>query len=112
MEAQLAFVRPQDRPGLEIRVNFGIFTGRAATPAEIDQLAAALVPVVGEVTIVNEERHEIDSQAEASVRQVRIEVAEDQIEGDPGVLQAQLCDLAERWAEACIADRHEDVLEL
>ena len=36
------FVREHDDPGIEIRVNFGVFAGRHATPAEIDELALAL----------------------------------------------------------------------
>jgi hypothetical protein len=35
-------VRKQEEPGFEVRVNFGVFAGRHATPAEIDELAAAL----------------------------------------------------------------------
>ena len=45
IEPELAFVtRTHDAPGLEIRVNFGIFAGREATPAELEELAHALVP--------------------------------------------------------------------
>src|SRR5204862_5751013 len=58
-EPQLAFVvREIEPPGVEVRVNFGVFAGRAPTPAEIDELAKSLVPKVGEVSIVAEERHE------------------------------------------------------
>ena len=49
--------------GVEVRVNFGVFAGRRATPAEIDELAKALLPKVGEVAIVAEERHEIGGRA-------------------------------------------------
>ena len=35
-------VREQDDPGVEVRVNFGLFAGRHVTPAEIDDLAGAL----------------------------------------------------------------------
>jgi len=35
-------VREHEEPGIEVRVNFGVFAGRHATPAEIDELAAAL----------------------------------------------------------------------
>jgi hypothetical protein len=40
----LAFIvdRP-DPPTIEVRVNFGVFAGRAATPAEIDRLAGWLL---------------------------------------------------------------------
>src|SRR5262249_6647177 len=49
-EPQLAFcVREVEPPGVEVRVNFGVFAGRRATPAEIDELAKVLLPKVGEV---------------------------------------------------------------
>src|ERR671934_173124 len=42
MEPELAFVtRTHDVPGLEIRVNFGVFAGRDATPAELQLLISA-----------------------------------------------------------------------
>ena len=57
-EPQLAFYqRLPEPPGLEVRVNFGIFAGRAATAAEIDELAQGLLSKVGEVSIVAENRH-------------------------------------------------------
>src|SRR6188474_2021288 len=70
-EPQLAFcVRETEPPGVEVRVNFGVFAGRGATPAEIDDLASALVPKVGDVSIVAEERHEIGPETEVSLNQV------------------------------------------
>ena len=30
-------VREHEEPGIEVRVNFGVFAGRHATPAEIDE---------------------------------------------------------------------------
>ena len=60
MEPALAFRNEEfAAPGLDIRVNFGIFAGRQATPAEIDELADALLTEVRDVSIVAEERHEI-----------------------------------------------------
>ena len=53
--AQPAFAFVADRtdpPGLEIRVNFGVFAGRDATAAEIDALASHLLDKVSEVAIV------------------------------------------------------------
>jgi len=111
----LAFVTPrQEPPGLDITVNFGMFAGRAATPAEIDHLAEALLPYVRTVTIVAEDRHEIGDGAEASVYQVRVEVDEEQLpDGDlNAALKRRLIDAAERWAETCIAERHAEVSEL
>lgn len=111
----LAFVTPtHEPPGLEVTVNFGMFAGRAATPAEIDSLADALLPYVGQVTIVSEERHEISREVEASVHQVRVEISSSNVpEGDLSeTLQRRVLEEAERWAEGCIADRHAEVSEL
>ena len=97
-----------------MRVNFGVFAGRGATPAEIDELAAALLPKVGDVSIVAEERHEIGEDAEASLNQVRIEVSPDHVPDDErelDVLCGRLVEAAESWARGCIAERHAEVSE-
>ena len=102
-------------PGLEIRVNFGIFAGREATPAEIDELAAGLLPELHDVSIVSEQRHEIGEDAEAALHQVRIEVGEDQLPADDDLRDAladRLVETAGRWAMACIADRHAEITEI
>jgi hypothetical protein len=108
-------VHRHDPPGLEIRVNFGMFAGREATAAEIDRLAEWLLDEVGEVTIVAEDRHEIDSQVEAAVHQVRIEVAPDltphNVEARRA-LEARITERAEHWARLCVSERHADVAEL
>jgi hypothetical protein len=115
-EPQIAFcVRDAEPPGVEVRVNFGVFAGRAATAAEIDDLAAALLPKVGEVSIVAEERHEISSGTEATLDQVRIEVAPDHLPDDSqelDMLCGRLVEAAESWARGCIAERHAEVSEL
>ncbi|HLM37870.1 MAG TPA: hypothetical protein VK287_08840 [Gaiellaceae bacterium] len=115
VEPQIAFcVREVEPPGVEVRVNFGVFAGRGATPAEIDELAKALLPKVGEVAIVAEERHEIGGESEASLSQVRIEVAPDQLPDDEHELDqmcGRLVEASEAWARACIAERHADVSE-
>lgn len=108
-------MREVEPAGVEVRVNFGVFAGRAATPAEIDDLAKALLPKVGEVAIVSEERHEIARSSEASLSLVRVEVGPDQLPDDGHELD-QLCgrlvEAAEHWAQTCIAERHVDVGEL
>lgn len=101
-----------DPPGLEIRVNFGVFAGREATPAEIDRLAEWLLDEVGEVSIISEERHEIDAQVEGVVHQVRIEVAADRMgDEDPVELESRILERAEHWARLCVADRHAEVTD-
>jgi hypothetical protein len=95
--APIAFL---DEEG-DIRVNFGMFAGREATQAEIDDLAHTLLAEVESVTVVAEHTTIVDRDVEASVHQIRIELGKQ----DP---QRPLF-VAERWAEACIADRHVDV---
>jgi hypothetical protein len=116
VEPELAFcVREVEPPGVEVRVNFGVFAGRAATPAEIDDLARELLPKVGEVAIVAEERHEIAEGSEASLNLVRVEVPPEQLPADGHELDelcGRLVEAAERWAQSCIAERHADVAEL
>ena len=116
MEPALAFRNHEfEAPGLDIRVNFGIFAGREATPAEIDELADALLHDVRDVSIVSEQRHEIGDGTEASIHQVRIEVADEDlpyVEVDRDAVADRLVVAAGRWAEACIADRHAEVSEL
>jgi hypothetical protein len=113
-EPALAFISVHETPALEIRVNFGVFSGRQATPAEIDDLARALLPDLQEVSIVAEERHEISEDVEASLHTVRVEVAEEHLPPDEEGrrdLAETLTAACERWAQACIADRHVEVAE-
>ena len=116
MEPELVFVsRTQDVPGLEIRVNFGVFAGREATPAELEELAHVLIPELEDVSVVSEQRHEVGEEAEASLHQVRVEVAEDHLPTDPDEredLCQRLLEAVEGWARVCIADRHAEVSEL
>ena len=114
-EPQLAFYhRLPEPPGLEVRVNFGIFAGRAATAAEIDELAQALLTKVGEISIVAEDRHEIGEDSEALLHQVRIDVDPEYIPADEheaDVLAGRIVEAAESWARGCVADRHAEISE-
>jgi hypothetical protein len=104
MEPTVAFrVREQERPGLEVRVNFGMLTGREATRAEIDHLAHALRGFAPSFEIVSEERHEFGGDSEASLHQIVIEMPPVEDEVAMGVVGA-----AERWARACFDERHVD----
>jgi hypothetical protein len=109
-EPAIAFAtRSIEPPALEIRVNFGMFAGREATPAEIEELGGTLLDKVTEVAIVAEERHEIGPHSEAALHQVRIEVVGDDLPEDEhrlDELRGRLIEVAERWARDCIADRH------
>jgi hypothetical protein len=114
-EPQIAFcVRDAEPPGVQVLVNFGVFVGRGATPAEIDDLAKALLPRIGEVSIVAEQRHEIGEEAESSLNQVRIEVSPEHLPADEhelDILCGRLVEIAETWTRSCAADRHVGVAE-
>jgi hypothetical protein len=87
-------------PALAVRVNFGVFAGRNATQAEIDDLARALHREVDSFAVVAEERHEFGGDVEASLRQVVIEVREPRDDLEQTVLE-----IAQRWATDCIHTR-------
>ena len=106
----MAFIaEPTDEPAIEVRVNFGVFAGRDATPAELDRLAEWLLDEVGEVSIVSEDRLETDGTVEASVHLVRIQVDPDG--QDPDVLAQRLLARAEHWARLCVAERHAEIAD-
>ena len=100
------FVREHDEPGIEVRVNFGVFAGRHATPAEIDELALALRDFLPSFAIVSEERHEFGDIVEASVHQVVVEVPQERINAEPDLLAERIVLAANGWALECIASRH------
>jgi hypothetical protein len=99
----------------ELRVNFGVFAGRAATAAELDDLARRLLFEVETVSVVAEERHEVGDGAEAVLHQVRIELDPGELPADHRELEelkGRLVDAAERWARACATTRHAPEAEL
>ena len=103
---------PEAQAGLEIRVNFGVFAGRDATAAEIDDLAQTLIPEVGEVTIIAEQRHELSEDVEASLHQVRVEVDDDRLPDaadEMKSLSERLLGACSVWARRAIDTRHVDV---
>jgi hypothetical protein len=100
------FVREHDEPGIEVRVNFGVFAARHATPAEIDELALALREFAPSFAIVSEERHEFGDAVEASVHQVVVEVPQEMVGDEPELLAEQIVFAANGWALECIASRH------
>src|SRR5439155_23288619 len=95
------FVREHDEPGIEVRVNFGVFAGRHATPAEIDEFAMALRGFVPSFSIVSEERHEFEDAVEASVHQVVVELPR-VVAGEEPHLLAKMIVLAADVRDACI----------
>jgi hypothetical protein len=95
----LVFIEEGDE-GPSIVVNFGVFSGREATDAEIDRLAHALLDELEAVEVLREQRHEFDREAEATVHQVRVTVPRE-AEGRIG----HFASLVEGWAADCIGER-------
>jgi hypothetical protein len=115
VEQTIAFVVEQEPSGLEIRINFGVFAGRDATTAELEELGKLLVPEAGEVSIVGEERHEMAEEVEVVLHQVRVTIAPDRVPDDRAE-RTEFCNrlvtLAEIWARRCFEDRHAEITEL
>jgi hypothetical protein len=115
VENVIAFVTEEDPAGLEIRVNFGVFAGRDATSAELEELGKLLVPEAGEISIVGEQRHEISEEAELLLHQVRVSVSRENLPEDPEERKefcGRLVTLAEIWARQCINERSSEISDL
>lgn len=103
----LAFVaEPEVPPDLEIRVNFGMFSGREATLAELDELAQDLLELLPHVTIESVRRHEVDREVEAALHQVKVEVRGDGLPAD------RLLARVDAWAHRCIQERHAEIADV
>lgn len=115
VEEAIAFVVGEEPAGLEIRINFGVFAGRDATTAELEELGKLLLPEAGEVTIIGEERHDLAEEVEVVVHQVRVAVPPEVVPTDAAE-RKQFCErlvtLAEIWARQCINERHSEISEL
>jgi hypothetical protein len=115
VEQAIAFAVEQEPSGLEIRVNFGVFAGRDATTAELEELGKLLVPEAGEVSIVGEERHEMAEEAEVVLHQVTITISPENVPENRAERKEfceRLITLAEIWTRRCIDDRHGEISEL
>jgi hypothetical protein len=103
----LAFVaEPESPPDLEIRVNFGMFSGREATIAELDELAHDLLEVLPRVTIESVRRHEVDREVEAALHQVKVEASGRELPSE------RLLTLVDAWARRCIEERHAEIADV
>ena len=95
----LVFAREREgRP--ELVVNFGVFSGREATEAEIRRLAQRLLGELPSVEIVSERSYEFDAGVEATVHQVRVVVPP----SDDG-REDELLPIVSDWAHDSIGER-------
>ncbi len=98
-EAELAFSAEIDgRPG--VVVNFGVYAGREATPAEVARLGEELLGRVSSVEIVCERRESFGPDRRAELYQVRVELP-----GHDAGEASALVPTVEAWAQDCIAER-------
>jgi uncharacterized protein YbcI len=84
----------------QLVVNFGVFSGREATEAEIFRLGQSLLGDLESIEIVAERRFEFDHETEAMIHQVRILL--------PRSADGRLEELSERvedWARESIGER-------
>src|SRR5688500_2525748 len=95
----LVFAREHEgRP--ELVVNFGVYSGREATEAEIRRLAQRLLEELSSAATVADRRFECDAEVEATVHQVRIVVPP----SDDG-REEELIPLVADWAHDAIGER-------
>jgi hypothetical protein len=95
----LVFAREREgRP--ELVVNFGVYSGREATEAEIRRLAGLLLEEIDSVEIISERLYECDAEVEATVHQVRVVVPP----SDDG-REDELLPIVSDWAHDSIEER-------
>ena len=88
------------RGGKRLVVNFGVYSGREATEAEIFRLGQSLLEKLDSVEIIAERRFEFAPEVEATVHQVYVELPQ----GAEGQ-EDRLIPLVEDWAEDAIGER-------
>ncbi|MGH3037396.1 MAG: hypothetical protein ACRDMU_09470 [Gaiellaceae bacterium] len=99
-QPELVFVSAGQDGVAELVVNFGVYAGRQATPAEVERLARQLLADVTAVEIVCEQRYEFTPDVEATVSRIRVTVP------GAGHRAVELRDTVSAWAEDCIDERY------
>jgi hypothetical protein len=73
------------------------------------RLTRFLLDEVGEVSIISEERHEIDEHVEASVHQMVVQVAD--AGREPETVAQRIVERADHWVRICVAERHTEIAD-
>ena len=106
IDAPAAFVlEPVEPLPLQIRVNFGIFTGRDATRPELERLAARVRERTGSVAVIAQQRYVVGAEQTACLHEVLLEVPADGVDNagfEPEVLRELLLADARTWLDECI----------
>ena len=84
----------------QLVVNFGVFSGREATEAEIFRLGQMLLDDLESIEIIAERRFEFDHEVEATIHQVRVLLPRS-AKGRTGELSVRV----EDWAREAIGER-------
>jgi hypothetical protein len=85
----------------QLVVNFGVFSGREATEAEIFRLGQSLLDDLESIEIIAERRFEFDHEVEATIHQVRVLLPRSADGRTTGELSARV----ESWARESIGER-------
>jgi hypothetical protein len=99
-QPELVFVSAGPDGAAELVVNFGVYAGRQATPAEVERLARQLLVNATAVEVVCEQRYEFTPEAEATVSRIRVIVP------GAGHRTGDLRDTVAAWAQDCIDERY------
>lgn len=98
-----ALVFASERDGaLELVVNFAVYGGREATPAEIDRLGDTLLERCERFEVVCETRYGFDREHRASVYRIRVELPRGV---GVGAGEEAVRATVEDWARDCIDER-------
>lgn len=98
-QPELVFSAPGDNGAAELIVNFGVYAGRQATPAEIERLARTFLPELRALEVVCEQRYEFTQNAEATVYRIRV------LAPGAGIGSDELREAVAAWARDCIGER-------
>ena len=98
-DSKLVFAEQRDGRS-QLVVNFGVFSGREATEAEIFRLGQTLLEDLESIEIIAERRFEFDREVEATIHQIRVLLPRD-AEERTGELAARV----EAWARESIGER-------
>jgi hypothetical protein len=93
-------------PALDFTVNFGVFAGREVSRRELERLSHALLPIVPTVSIAEEHRFEVGTDASVALHLVRVEISKEALSGaaDVETIRDQVAAALTAWLEDCLTN--------